>query len=100
MTTQREVLEFMKTQAGAGNPTSFRNLMAELATSAESACNLLKRLWREGLIRTVESPPRRRMSLGPGESIRELSFRISRRGRQRLEWYAERDRKEQEEWLL
>ena len=97
MVEQREILELIAERTRNAKDTSFRTLVRECDLSPESACGHLKRLWREGLIRTTEFPVRRRLSLGPGESIRNLQFIVSKRGRARLLWYKERDRKEQEE---
>jgi hypothetical protein len=98
MTGKREVLELISTRSKDGKASSFRTLVGELGLSEDAACSHLKRLWREGLIRSDEVPPRRRLSLEPGESIRELRFQLSRRGRARLDWYAHRDEEEAEGW--
>jgi predicted ArsR family transcriptional regulator len=97
MTEKRMVLELISARSKDGKASSFRALAVELGLSEEAACSHLKRLWREGLIRSDEVPPRRRLSLEPGESIRELRFQLSRRGRARLDWYAQRDEEEAEE---
>jgi DNA-binding MarR family transcriptional regulator len=94
---QRRVLEFVAGRSGEGKATSFKLVAREFELSLEAATNHLRRLWREGLIRTEETPTRRRPTLGPGESIRELRFAISRRGRERLRWYARRDEQERTE---
>ncbi len=99
MTEQREVLELVAARMRDAKATSFRTLVRELDLSPEAACGHLKRLWREGLIRSNEIPPRRRLSLGPGESIRDLRFELARRGRKRLHWYADQDAKSDEDWL-
>lgn len=99
MTRQRNVLALIQARGLEGRSTSYRTLVRLLDLSPESACGHLKRLWREGLIRTSEQPPRRRPALGPGESIRDLAFQIARRGRQRLEWYREQQEREDAEAL-
>ena len=99
MTQQREVLELIAARMRDGMATSFLTLAGEFDMSPESACGHLKRLWREGLIRSTEIPPRRRLSLGPGESIRDLRFKLGRRGQRRLDWYAREDKKRDEGWL-
>jgi len=98
MTEQREVLDLMLLRTREGRETSFRTLMREFDLSPEAACGHLKRLWREGLIRSAEVPPRRSRSLGPGESMRDLRFHLSRRGMARLVWWKKRDREEEEGW--
>jgi hypothetical protein len=91
MVEKQEILEFVAARTGEGRSTSFRTLVDEFDLSPEAACSHLKRLWRERLIRSAEVPTRRRLSLGPGESIRDLTFDVSRRGRERIAWYAARD---------
>src|SRR5262249_34344544 len=98
MTKQREVLQLIADRTRDGAETSFRTLVREFDLSSESACGHLKRLLREGLIRSAEIPPRRRLSLEQGESIRDISFKLARRGRRRLEWYAEQDEQRDESW--
>jgi predicted ArsR family transcriptional regulator len=93
-TGKREVLELVATRSKEGRSSSFRTLARKLGLSDDAACSHLKRLWREGLIRSDEVPSRRRLSLDPGESIRELRFELSGRGRARLEWYARRDERD------
>jgi DNA-binding MarR family transcriptional regulator len=97
MTEQREVLELILARTREGRETSFRSLVREFELSPEAACGHLKRLWREGLIRSTEVPPRRRRTLSPGESIREMRFELARRGRRRLDWYKRKDA-EQDDW--
>lgn len=99
MIEKREVLRFVAARSKEGKSSSFQSLVQEFGISSEAACSHLKRLWREGLVKSDEVPPRRRLSLGPGESIRDLRFTLSRRGRARLEWYASNDEEESEEWL-
>jgi DNA-binding IclR family transcriptional regulator len=94
-----EVLKLIAARSKDGKPSSFGTLVREFGLSAEAACSHLKRLWREGLVRSDEEPPRRRLSLGPGESLRELRFVISGRGRRWLRWYADRDEQDSEDWF-
>ena len=98
MTEQRKILELIHGRTRENRETSFRTLVREFDLSPEAACGHLKRLWREGLIRSAEVPPRRSRSLGPGESIRDLRFHLARRGKARLSWYERRDRDE-EDWF-
>jgi hypothetical protein len=99
MTKQREILQLIADRSRDGKDTSFQTLVDEFLLSPESACGHLKRTWREGLICSSEVPPRRRPSLSPGESIRDLRFELARRGRRRLKWYADKDAERDEEWF-
>ena len=100
MEQKRQVLEFIRERTREGLSVSYRTLERRCDMSPETACDYLKRLWRERLIETSERPPRFHYRLGPGESIRDLRFQLSRRGKERLAWYAERDREEEEDSLL
>ena len=98
MIRKREILELIAERTKEGKQTSFRSLVREFGISGEAACGHMKRLWNERLIDcTTYRPSGYGFRLESRESIRELSFRMTRRGRERLEWYAERDRREQEE---
>lgn len=99
MTGKREVLELIAARSKEGKSSSFRTLARELGVSEDAACSHLKRLWCVGLIKSDEVPSRRRLSLDPGESIRELRFELSGRGRARLDWYARRDERDAEDPL-
>jgi DNA-binding IclR family transcriptional regulator len=88
---RREILELIAARAHEGRTTSFRTLARELDLSEESACEYLKRLWRERLINSSDRPPRFAFRLGPGESLRELRFRIHKRGLARLQWWKDED---------
>jgi DNA-binding MarR family transcriptional regulator len=97
MVQQREVLQLIRARGREGRTTSYRTLVRHFELSPESACGHLKRLWREGLIRSSEIPASRGRALGPGESIRDLRFELTRRGKARLGWYEDRDREAEEE---
>ena len=92
MVTQQEVLEFIADQTRRGRSISFKDLVPEFALSPEAGCDHLKRLWRDRLIEALPSRPSRfHFRLRPGESLRELRFRLAPRGEARLEWYSKRD---------
>ena len=78
--TKREVLELIGERATERMSTSFRTLVMELLISSDSACSHLKRLWRERLIRNADGPPSYWRAAALRPSIRELRFRITRRG--------------------
>ena len=88
---KREVLELIGERAGEGKRTSFRTLVAELLISPDAACSHLKRLWRDRLIKSTDYRSSYRRAAAFGPSIRELEFRITRRGLERLERWKELD---------
>jgi DNA-binding transcriptional ArsR family regulator len=96
---QRSVLKLMAERTRAGKLTSYRSLVRELGLSPEAACGHLKRLWRERLIESSDRPDRFRDRLGPGESIRDMRFELSARGRERLRWYREKEEGDEGDWF-
>jgi DNA-binding MarR family transcriptional regulator len=96
---QRSVLKLIAERTRAGKPTSYRSLVRELGLSVEAACGHLKRLWRERLIESSDRPERFRYRLEPGESMRDLRFELSDRGRERLRWYREKEEKDEGGWF-
>ena len=98
MVRKRKVLEFIAKQTRNGKSTSFDDIAEELDLHPVSACDHLKRLWRERLIgSSLPRPPKFRYRLQPGESIRGLRFRLASRGNKRLELY--RQEEEEPDWL-
>lgn len=92
MVRKREVLELIAARTRENHETSFRSLLRELDITEEAACSHLKRLWEARLIGTTSYRPRgSEFRLERGESIREIHFRLSKRGEQRLAWYAKDD---------
>ena len=96
MVTKRKVLELIADRSRDGENTSFRDLVWELDLSEEAACSHLRRLWRERLIRSPGRPLGYRFQLEPGESVRELSFEIRQRGRERIERWKAKDKEEED----
>jgi hypothetical protein len=94
---KREVLELIGKRSAKGKATSFRTLVTELLVSADAACSHLKRLWRERLIKSTDSPSSYRRAAVLGASIRELEFRMARRGLERLERWKRMD--QEREWF-
>ena len=94
---RRAVLELIEERTKDGEETSYRTLVSELSLSPDAAVSHLKRLWAERFIKSTSHPTRFSDQLGPGELIRDLSFTLARRGRERLKWYREHDREEDEE---
>ena len=93
ITKKREVLTVIGGHSEKGKSTSFLDLADELLISQDAACSHLKRLWRERLIRSSEYPSSYR-DAPRGASIRDLEFRITRRGVERLDRWKENDRRQ------
>ena len=98
MIDKREVLRLVAKRNADGKSTSYRSVVDELWLSDEAACEHLKRLWQQRLIEPTEArEPGSEYSLVPGESIRELRFRLSERGGKRLKHWKREERREAEE---
>jgi hypothetical protein len=96
VTEKRDVLEFIAERSAEGRSTTSEKIAEQFDLHPLSACDHLKRLWRERLIRATPSRPARyHFRLLPSESIEELHFRLARRGRERLDWYEEQDEEEE-----
>ncbi len=94
---RRKILELIAGRSRERRTTSFRTLVRELSVSEESACEYLKRLWRE---RLLKSPDRRagfNFRLEAGESLRDLRFTIHKRGLMRLKWWKVEEEQDNEE---
>jgi hypothetical protein len=97
MVVQRDVLELIAKRTREERESSYRSLVKEFDISDEAACGHLKRLWDARLIDPTDSRrPRFRFRLERGESIRDLRFRLTKRGAARLRWY---ELKDEESWL-
>ena len=94
MSDKNQILEFIEKRTREGRTVSFQTLVNLCGLIPETACDYIKRLWRERLIECADRPPRFHFRLGPGESIRDLRFELSERGRERLRWQRDRDREE------
>jgi len=98
MPNQGEVLELIAERMERGKSTSSAEVVEEYDLEETAACGHLKRLWRERLVETVSSRPLRfKFRLTPGESLRDLRFKIAPRGKARLRWIEGQE--EQEDWL-
>ena len=96
MATKREILELIAERSKKQTSTSFMDISSNFDIHPLTACDHLKRLWRERLIRVRESRPRgKRYRLQTGERISDLRFRLARRGKERLEFYAKQDVEEE-----
>jgi hypothetical protein len=88
MVVREQVLKFVADRSDRRQAVSFTDLVREFNLDPGSAVDHLERAWRDRLIQTAsDRRPRFRYRLEPGEAVRRLSFRISRRGRERLAWY-------------
>jgi predicted ArsR family transcriptional regulator len=89
MVTKNHVLGFIAGRSRQGRAVACADLAAAFVGMSEGAArNHLERLWRAGLIESVdERPAGFRFRPEPGESLRALRFRVTRRGLERLRWY-------------
>jgi predicted ArsR family transcriptional regulator len=89
MVTKNQVLGFISGCGRQGRAVSCADVAAAFLGMSEGAArNHLERLWRAGLIESLdERPAGFRFRPEPGESLRALRFRIARRGLERLRWY-------------
>lgn len=100
MVTKRDVLGLVAERTREGKLTSFRTVVRDLWSSDEAACDHLRRLWLQRLIEPSElREPAARFRLNPGESVRELRFEISVKGRARLRWWKKQASGEEAGWL-
>ena len=101
MVTKREVLELVAERTREGKPTTYRNLPRLVDLSEDAACDHLRRLWQQRLIEcTSERHAGFEFRLETHESVRELEFQLTRRGRRRLRWWREQVKRQREEgWL-
>jgi len=96
MSDKKQILEFIEKRTRDGRTVSYLTLVSQCGLTAETACDYLKRLWRERLIECADRPPRFHFRLGQGESIRDLRFELSERGQDRLRWQRQREREEKD----
>ena len=85
------MLELIGERSGEEETTDVGTLVSELLISPDAACSHLRRLWRERLIKNVDWPSSYRRAAALRLSIREVEFRITRRGIERLERWKEQD---------
>jgi DNA-binding IclR family transcriptional regulator len=97
MSEKKQILEFIEERSREGRTVSYLTLVRQCDLTPETACDYLKRLWRERLVECADRPPRFHFRLEPGESIRDLRFELSERGRERLKWHRKCEREEEEE---
>jgi hypothetical protein len=96
MRTQPHILEFFAHQAREQRLVTFRDVARELGITEQAAVSTLERLWRHRLITPPPlRPPGFKWCPTPGERVKDLSFRLTPRGRERLEWWAQRARREE-----
>ncbi len=95
MIGKREVLQLVAERDREGRSTSYRSLVDEFWLSDEAASEHLRRLWRQRLIEpTAAREPEGEHELMPGESIRELRFRPSAKGKERLRFWRRKKKRE------
>lgn len=95
--TQEMVLKLMAQREKESRTTTVRTLIRGMDLSEAAASGQLRRLWRERLIETDGQRPRGfRFRPEPRETLRELQFRLTRRGKERLKWCKRRS--EEDGW--
>jgi len=88
MVRRFQVLKLIACETRKGRAMRYRDLMEAYNLSLESACDHLKRLWRDRLIETGTRRPRGfKHRAYPGETVQGFRFRLTPRGWQRLQWY-------------
>ncbi len=88
MVTKPKVLEFMAKETRQRCSVSFQDLMMEFGLSQGAACDHLRRLWQDRLIRPGQYRPKGlEFRLMEGESVMHFTFYLTARGAKRLQWY-------------
>ncbi len=89
MRTQPRVLRLFARRGQEGRPVTFQDVARELDITDQAAVDTLERLWRHRLIAPLSArPPGFKSRPEPGERVRDLRFRLTPRGRERLGWWA------------
>ena len=98
MVTQRNVLKYIARRTRKELSTTSEDVAEKFDLHLLSACDHLKRLWQERLIRAIPVRPRgSRYRLQTRERLEDLRFLLAPRGKERLEWYQEQE--EEGEWV-
>src|SRR5437867_6774499 len=71
VTNRRDILKLIAARTREGRTASYRTLVRELDLSEESACEYLKRLWRERLLNRPDRPGGFPFRLRPGDRLPE-----------------------------
>jgi len=88
MVTKHDVLEHFADAAASDKSVNAYELTARFRCSMKSAVKHLAGLWRGQLIEATKPRPRRfQFRLQPGEQLEAMRFKLTHRGRRRLEWY-------------
>ncbi len=102
MVSQEAVLKLPARRAERGRSISSEDLAREFSLSLQAGSGRLARLWRNQLVEAQgDRRSRFRFRLEPGERLRDLRFDLTTRGRERLQWYDEQEKraKGQSPWL-
>ena len=95
MRSQPPILQLFARKDKEQRPVTFLDVARELGITDQAAVSALERLWQHRLI--TPTTPRRfqwRQAL-PGTQVRDLAFRLTARGRERLEWWAKQDHQQE-----
>jgi hypothetical protein len=93
MITKQDILEHFADRAASDKSLNAYELTARFRCSMKSAAKHLAGLWRGQLIEATKPRPRRfQCRLQPREQLEALRFKLTHRGRRRLQWYHGEDR--------
>ena len=99
MRTQPRVLRLFDRHAQEGRLITQKDVARELDITDQAAADTLERLWRQRLIAATSArPPRFKWRRAPDERVRDLRFRLASRGKERLQWWAEKRRGKGGDW--
>lgn len=99
MRTQPRVLQLFAHRREERRAIAFEDIARELDVTDQAAVDTLARLWRQRLIAPL-APRRHGYSWRPepGERVRDLRFRLTARGQERLGWWAAKRRAKTTWW--
>jgi hypothetical protein len=100
MRTQPDILQFFAQQAREQRLVTFQDVARELGITEQAAVSTLERLWRNRfIIPQLFRPHGFKWRPKPGERIRDLPFRVTARGEERLRWWAKQEGRGEEAGL-
>ena len=99
MITNRKVLEFIAEMEDEFQSVRVADVQRKFKLSRAAATDHLRRLWKDRLIEAGQFRTRGyKFRPKPGESLGSLKFRMTSRGRDRMNWHEENDG--DLDWLL
>ncbi len=99
MITNRKVLGFIAEMDDELQSVKVADVERKFKLSRAAATDHLRRLWKDRLIEAAQCRPRGyKFRPRPGESLGSLKFRMTARGRDRMNWHEQKD--DGLEWLF